>query len=58
MLFRFKDGLKTLGFLDAVKARARALRRLFTYEPALLTADIVAGLSAIAVYPGKQQMCH
>ncbi|MEQ2242706.1 hypothetical protein ILYODFUR_038822 [Ilyodon furcidens] len=43
-LYRFEEGLKTLGVLDAVKQHPDSFRSLFCHEPQRLTADMMDDL--------------
>ncbi|XP_034721445.1 G2/M phase-specific E3 ubiquitin-protein ligase-like isoform X1 [Etheostoma cragini] len=50
-LYRFCEGLKTLGVLDQIRRHPDSFRPLFCYEPNTLTADQVEDLFSIHLSP-------
>ncbi|XP_016410308.1 G2/M phase-specific E3 ubiquitin-protein ligase-like [Sinocyclocheilus rhinocerous] len=44
---RFRDGMKTLGVLDAIQRHPTSFRPILCHEPAPLTADVLEGLFEI-----------
>ncbi|TDH05067.1 hypothetical protein EPR50_G00139810 [Perca flavescens] len=46
-LQRFREGMKTLGVLDAIRMHPDAFRPLFCHEPSPLTADVLEQLFEI-----------
>ncbi|XP_031138120.1 G2/M phase-specific E3 ubiquitin-protein ligase-like [Sander lucioperca] len=45
--YRFREGMKTLGVLDAIRMQPDAFRPLFSHEPSPLTADVLEQLFEI-----------
>ncbi|TDH12794.1 hypothetical protein EPR50_G00051550 [Perca flavescens] len=45
--YRFREGMKTLGVLDAIRMHPDAFRPLFCHEPSPLTADVLEQLFEI-----------
>uniref|UniRef100_A0A8D0A291 HECT domain-containing protein n=1 Tax=Sander lucioperca TaxID=283035 RepID=A0A8D0A291_SANLU len=45
--YRFREGMKTLGVLDAIRMHPDAFRPLFFHEPSPLTADVLEQLFEI-----------
>jgi len=50
-LYRFCEGLKTLGVLEKIKRHPDSFRPLFSYEASTLTADQVDDLFSIRLSP-------
>ncbi|KAF1374385.1 hypothetical protein PFLUV_G00228550 [Perca fluviatilis] len=55
-LQRFREGMKTLGVLDAIRMPPDAFRLLFCHEPSPLTADVLE-LSAVGRNKRRAEEC-
>ncbi|XP_039673264.1 G2/M phase-specific E3 ubiquitin-protein ligase-like [Perca fluviatilis] len=55
-LQRFREGMKTLGVLDAIRMHPDAFRLLFCHEPSPLTADVLE-LSAVGRNKRRAEEC-
>ena len=54
--YRFREGMKTLGVLDAIRMHPDAFRPLFCHEPSPLTADVLE-LSAVGRNKRRAEEC-
>ncbi|XP_028975450.2 E3 ubiquitin-protein ligase pub3 isoform X3 [Esox lucius] len=55
---RFRDGLRTLGVLDKIKAHPESFRPLLCWSPTTLTADLVESLFTIRLSPAGSNKRH